>query len=153
MESWIYKHIQKSHRRVLAYPTYDLLSYVIVDTASQKAFDISQLLKSTEDSNGTFLDVLVVPGIQEIALAPTKEGNVILLGSYKPSPKMPTDYVNYIKRTGVLHESAHSMQSMHRAGEYSLNQILLERKFAFLLKWKAVVDSILAKPGPSEKKA
>ncbi|MBI4066211.1 hypothetical protein HY411_00695 [Candidatus Gottesmanbacteria bacterium] len=147
------QHIKKSRRRVLAYPTYDLLSYYLIDATSKKAFDVSQLLRSSGDGDGKSLDVLVVPDIQEIALARTKEGDVILLGSYKPSPKMTPNYIDYLKRTALPHESAHSMQSKHREGEYSLNQILLERKFAFLLKWRSAIEALLARPSPSEKQA
>lgn len=146
------QRVRKSKRRVLWYQTYDLLSYHTIDTVSQKAFDVTQLWKTPEGGEEKPLDVLVVPNIQEIGLAPTKEGDVIVLGSYKPTQRMPPNYIGYLKRTALSHEVAHHLQSTRlHTSELSVNQMLLERKFRFLLQWKRLMDALVSRPGPMEK--
>lgn len=146
------QHVKKSKRQVLWYRTYDLLSYHTIDSVSGKAFDVTQLWKTPEGREEKRLDVLVVPQVQEIGLAPIKEGDVIVLGSYKPTRKMPPNYISYLKRTALSHEVGHHMQSTRLdTSELSVNQMLLERKFSILLKWKSLMDMLISQPNPQEK--
>lgn len=146
------KHLKKYHRRVLVYPAYLLTSHYIVDTQSQKTFDVMQLLKMDDKGSKQSVDILVVPDMQEADyFAHTKEGDVILLGSHKASQKFHPDLARFAQLIAPLHETGHRWQSISLTGDHSLNESLLVTRYPLLYAWTVLKDQLLLWSNPTYK--